>query len=93
MVENFDVSATVYTGWFTAQFQDADYQPIADGFPADHAGRLSFYSRDASFQILRANTRFVPATAAGSIVGSVAGWLLLGVAPCAALIPILKELL
>ncbi|MFD6391833.1 sulfite exporter TauE/SafE family protein [Nocardia sp. NPDC060259] len=51
------------------------------------------YSRDASFQVLRANTRFVFVMAAGSIAGTIAGGLLLGVVPSAALIPILTALL
>ncbi|GEM33633.1 UPF0721 transmembrane protein [Nocardia neocaledoniensis NBRC 108232] len=51
------------------------------------------YSRDDSFQILGANTRFVFVMAAGSIAGTVVGGLLLGVVPSAALIPILTALL
>ncbi|UAK31529.1 hypothetical protein K8O92_27745 [Nocardia asteroides] len=43
------------------------------------------YSRDASFQILCADTRFVLVMAAGSIAGTIVGGLLLGVVPSAAL--------
>lgn len=51
------------------------------------------YSRDQSFHILRANTRFVLTMAAGSIGGAILGGLLLGVIPSAALIPALSALL
>ncbi|MFD4439961.1 TSUP family transporter [Nocardia sp. NPDC058519] len=51
------------------------------------------YSRDQSFQILRTNTRFVFAMAAGSIAGTIIGGLLLGAVPSAVLIPILTVLL
>ncbi len=51
------------------------------------------YSRDASFQILRAKTRFVFVMAAGSITGTIIGGLLLGIVPSTALIPILTALL
>ncbi len=51
------------------------------------------YSRDQSFQIVRGNPRFVVVMAAGSIIGTIAGGLLLGVVPSAALIPILTALL
>lgn len=51
------------------------------------------YSRDASFTVLRANTRFVTTMAAGSVIGTVIGGLLLGVAPTALLVPLLVALL
>lgn len=51
------------------------------------------YSRDASFQVLRANRWFVLVMAAGSIVGTLLGGLLLGVVPSAVLIPLLMALL
>jgi uncharacterized membrane protein YfcA len=51
------------------------------------------YSRDQSFQVLRANTTFVAVMAAGSIAGTVLGGLLLGVVPDAVLIPLLVALL
>ncbi|WP_378740676.1 sulfite exporter TauE/SafE family protein [Nocardia brasiliensis] len=51
------------------------------------------YRRDRSFDVLRANTRFVLTMVAASIVGTVIGGLLLGVIPGAALIPALTALL
>lgn len=51
------------------------------------------YSRDQSFQDLRANTAFVAVMAAGSIAGTVLGGLLFGVIPDAVLIPLLVALL
>lgn len=51
------------------------------------------YSRDNSFGVLRANRGFVLAMAAGSILGTVLGGLLLGVAPDAVLIPLLAAVL
>jgi uncharacterized membrane protein YfcA len=51
------------------------------------------YSRDNSFQVLRANKRFVLIMAAGSITGTVLGGLLLGVVPDGVLIPMLVALL
>lgn len=51
------------------------------------------YSRDASFAILRQQTRFVAAMPAGSITGVVVGGLLLGVVPELVLVPILAALL
>ena len=47
------------------------------------------YSRDASFAVLRENRGFAVAMAAGSVVGTVAGGLLLDVVPDDVLIPIL----
>lgn len=51
------------------------------------------YSRDQSFQVLRANTNFVLAMSAGSIAGTLLGGLLLGVVPSGVLIPLLSLLL
>lgn len=51
------------------------------------------YSQDASFTVLRDNSRFVVAMAAGSIVGTVGGGLLVGIVPSAVLIPLLGILL
>jgi len=51
------------------------------------------YSRDRSFEVLRANKCFVLAMAAGSIIGTILGGLLLGVVPEAVLIPLLAALL
>jgi uncharacterized protein len=51
------------------------------------------YSRDRSFQVLRANKNFVLAMSAGSIAGTLLGGLLLGVVPSSVLIPLLSLLL
>lgn len=51
------------------------------------------YSRDRSFVVLRENRRFAMSMAAGSVVGTVIGGLLLGVAPEAVLVPALRALL
>lgn len=51
------------------------------------------YSSDASFTVLRANTRFVTVMAAGSLTGTLLGGLLLGLVPAAVLIPVLVALL
>ena len=51
------------------------------------------YSRDASFTVLRANTRFLTTMATGSATGTILGGLLLGVVPAAVLIPLLVALL
>jgi uncharacterized membrane protein YfcA len=51
------------------------------------------YSRDKSFSVLRANGYFVVAMAAGSVVGTVVGGLVLDVTPTAILIPLLVLLL
>lgn len=51
------------------------------------------YSQDASFEILRANKVFVLVMSAGSVAGTIAGGLLLGVVPDKVLIPLLVALL
>ncbi|WP_244534512.1 sulfite exporter TauE/SafE family protein [Hyphomicrobium sp. CS1GBMeth3] len=51
------------------------------------------YSRDRSFEVLRQQSGFVVAMAAGSIVGSFVGGQLLGIVPSAILIPLLVLLL
>jgi uncharacterized membrane protein YfcA len=51
------------------------------------------YSRDEAFGVLRGNTRFVIAMTAGSIAGTLAGALLLGVVPDLILIPALALIL
>jgi uncharacterized protein len=51
------------------------------------------YSRDRSFVVLRLHRRFVLAMAAGSITGTIAGGLLLGVVPVGVLVPLLVGLL
>jgi uncharacterized protein len=51
------------------------------------------YSRDQSFVVLRRNARFAVAMTVGSVVGTVAGGMLLGVVPSAVLVPGLAVLL
>lgn len=51
------------------------------------------YSQDQAFAVLAGNKRFVAAMAAGSVTGSVAGGLLLGVVPELVLVPLLVVLL
>lgn len=51
------------------------------------------YSRDQSFAVLRENARFIVAMTAGSIAGTLAGALALGVVPNLVLIPILALIL
>lgn len=51
------------------------------------------YSRDRSFSILRENTGFAVAMAAGSIVGAFVGGLLLGIVPTTVLPPLLSLVL
>ena len=54
---------------------------------------FSRYSRDQSFSVLRRNWSFLLAMAAGSIVGTFIGGLLLGLVPNAVLLPLLAALL
>ena len=51
------------------------------------------YSRDGSFAVLRENSRFVLLMAAGSVAGTVAGGLAVGVVPDGVLIPLLTGVL
>jgi uncharacterized membrane protein YfcA len=51
------------------------------------------YSRDQAFGVLRQNARFVAATTAGSLIGTLTGGLLLGAVPESALLPALVLLL
>ena len=51
------------------------------------------YSRDRSFAVLRAERPFLAALAVGSLVGTVAGVLLVGVVPDAVLLPVLAAVL
>jgi uncharacterized membrane protein YfcA len=51
------------------------------------------YSRDRSFEVLRVNKGFVLAMAAGSVIGTILGGLVLGAVPEGVLIPLLVALL
>jgi len=51
------------------------------------------YGQDKSFEVLRANKRFVVAMSLGSIAGTLLGGLLLGVVPSVVIVPTLAALL
>lgn len=51
------------------------------------------YSRSAAFVVLRQNARFVAAMTVGSVAGTVAGGLLVGVVPAAVIEPLIVALL
>ena len=51
------------------------------------------YSRDQSFVVLAENKNFLVAMAAGSVIGTIIGGLLLNVVPSLVLIPLLAALL
>jgi uncharacterized membrane protein YfcA len=51
------------------------------------------YSRDQSFSVLRENIGFCLAMAAGSIIGTFIGGLLLGIVPTSVLLPLLSAIL
>ena len=51
------------------------------------------YSRDQSFAVLRANWPFTLAMAAGSMIGTFIGGLLLGIVPSSILLPGLAAIL
>lgn len=54
---------------------------------------IARYRRDGSFAVLRDNRRFVLLTAAGSIIGTVAGGLAVGLVSDSVLIPLLVAVL
>jgi hypothetical protein len=68
-------------------------KPVAGGQPSHNAGRLHGYSRDQSFSVLRENWPFLLVMAAGSIIGTFIGGLLLGIGPNAILLPFPAALL
>ncbi|GAA4363105.1 TSUP family transporter [Nocardioides caricicola] len=51
------------------------------------------YSRDQAFTVLAANKSFAIAMAVGSVTGSIAGALLLGIVPEQVIVPLLTALL
>ncbi len=51
------------------------------------------YSQDSSFEVLRANRRFVLCMAAGSVIGAALGGLALGLVPAGVLLPTLAAIL
>ena len=79
---------------------------ILEALPARLAGSLSLavslptmlvafarYSRDGSFAVLGENRQFVGLMAAGSVAGTVAGGLAVGVVPQSVLVPLLRAVL
>lgn len=77
---------------FGADIKLAGSLSLAVSLPTMIVG-FTRYSRDQSFSVLDENRSFVLVMAAGSIVGSLIGSLLLGVVPGAALLPFLAALL
>jgi uncharacterized membrane protein YfcA len=65
---------------------------LAVSLPTMLAG-FARYSRDSTFAVLSRNWPFVLVMAAGSIVGTCLGALLLGVVPSAVLLPLLAMIL
>ena len=51
------------------------------------------YSRDQSFGVLRKNWRFLLIMAAGSMIGTFIGGLMLGLVPTSVLLPLLAAIL
>lgn len=77
---------------FGADLKLAGSLSLAVSLPTMLVG-FARYSRDQSFSVLRANGWFLAAMAAGSIVGTFIGGLLLGLVPSAILLPVLAALL
>ncbi len=77
---------------FGADIKLAGSLSLAVSLPTMLVG-FARYSRDRSFVVLRENSRFVLAMAAGSIAGSFVGSRLLGLVPNAVLLPLLAVIL
>jgi uncharacterized membrane protein YfcA len=77
---------------FGADIKLAGSLSLAISLPTMVVG-FARYSRDNSFAVLGRNQRFVLVMAAGSIVGSFIGGLLLGIVPTAVLLPALAAIL
>ncbi len=77
---------------FGADIKLAGSLALAVSLPTMLVG-FARYSRDRSFVVLRENSRFVRAMAAGSIAGSFVGGRLLGLVPNAVLLPLLAVIL
>jgi uncharacterized membrane protein YfcA len=65
---------------------------LAVSLPTMLAG-FARYSRDSSFAVLRTHQRFVWTMTAGSLLGSAAGGLMVGVVPTGVLLPALAVVL
>jgi uncharacterized membrane protein YfcA len=77
---------------FGADIKLAGSLSLAVSLPTMLVGFMR-YSQDQSFSVLRRNTAFVLIMAAGSIVGTFLGGLLLGIVPNAFLLPALSVIL
>ena len=77
---------------FGADIKLAGSLSLAVSLPTMLVG-FTRYSRDRSFSVLGHNRAFVALMAAGSILGSFIGGLLLGVVPSAVLLPALAAIL
>lgn len=77
---------------FGADIKLAGSLSVAISLPTMIVGFVR-YSRDAAFEVLKRNLRFVVAMAAGSIVGTAVGAKLLGVVPNTVLLPVLAGIL
>lgn len=77
---------------FGADIKLAGSLPLAVSLPTMVVG-FARYSRDGSFQVLRARRSMVLASAAGSVVGAAIGASLLGVVPGPWLLPVLAFIL
>lgn len=77
---------------FGADIKLAGSLSLAVSLPTMIVG-FARYSRDSSFAVLGENTKFLLVMAAGSLVGSFLGSLLLGVVPSSYLLPALALIL
>ncbi|MBB4227051.1 sulfite exporter TauE/SafE family protein [Rhizobium mongolense] len=77
---------------FGADIKLAGSLAVAVSLPTMLVG-FTRYSRDQSFSVLGRNKRFLLTMAAGSIVGTFIGGLLLGIVPNALLLPVLAAIL
>ena len=77
---------------FGADIKLAGSLSLAVSLPTMLVG-FSRYSRDQSFSVLGRNKVFVAIMAAGSIIGTFVGGLLLGIVPSAILLPVLAAIL
>lgn len=77
---------------FGADIKLAGSLSLAISLPTMLVG-FTRYSRDQSFSVLRHNWTFLLAMAAGSMVGTLIGGLLLGAVPNGVLLPLLSALL
>ena len=77
---------------FGADIKLAGSLSLAVSLPTVLVG-FARYSRDRSFVVLRENSRFALAMAAGSVAGTFVGGRLLGLVPNAVLLPLLAGIL